>query len=481
MVSSMRAGRETLTSIERALQELTEQEVVLQRELEQSNRKRAELFAKRLEALRSLAVFRARDALADGVIDEADDLSDQVRAMLQARNTTILQLGDRKKKAEAGRDDLVDQLDLLNAEIAKLEDRLDKAGAAARTALETDPEFRSIADQRDALADMHQKAKAKADQVAADETAKGAPYRADPLFMYLWNRAYGSSSYRSTGLIRYLDDWVAGLIRYPEARANYAMLTEISTRLRGHVADLEKQLAAHSSRVSERIAVKTREIAGSDVLGALKSARDRQSQMNGELDAITSELAETGSQLKLYAKGEDPSFQTAVESYASFLEKQSLVKLMSDAFKTRTGEDDRMVRELQGVEQEIKDFQDSTASMQQRLDRLVQKKQELTKVSSRFRRYHYDDIGSVFDDDLDLDDILKSLLRGAITVAEYWARTRRHQHWRDRPGDPWRQEANLPPFDWWSASSSRGGYADRMGRGSRRAGRRSDFDTGGAF
>lgn len=475
----MRSGRDTLTSIERALQGVKEQEIIIQRELEQSSRKHAELLARRLEALRSLALLHARDALADGVIDEADDLSDQVRAMLQARETTITQLRDRKRKAEASRDVIVDQLDLLNAEIRDFEDSLDEAGAAARTELQNDREFRSIADRRDALADMYQKAKAKADQVAADEIAKGTPYRADPLFMYLWQRGYGSSSYQSSGLIRYLDDWVAGLISFPEARANYAMLTEISTRLKEHAAALEKQVADQSSRVSERIAAKTREIAGNDILVALRSARDRQLQKNRELEEIASELAETGSQLKLYAEGEDPSFQAAVKSYASFLEKQSLVKLMSDAFKTRTEEDDRIVRGLQRLEHEIKEIQNSTASVQQRFDRLVQRKQELTKVSSRFRRYNYDDIGSVFDEDVDLDDFLKRLLRGAITVAEYWAQTRKHQHWRDRPGDPWRQKANLPPFDWVRGGSGPKWPAEKaIEKGKSRRG---EFETGGGF
>lgn len=473
MVKSMRGGRDTLASIEQALQDLKVQEVHLQRELEQANQRRAALSAERLEALRALAALRTHDALADGVIDEADDLSDQVRTILQARAKTITQLEARQHAAEAERDSLVRKLDLLNAAIAEQEVKLDKAGEAARAALASDPAYSTIAERRDSLLGMHEKAKAKADQVARDESAKGAPYRADPLFMYLWNRAYGSSAYQATGLIRFLDDWVASLVHYQDARANFAMLTEISQRLREHARELELQADAQSVRAKEMEASRIREIVGSDLLAELKAAREQQTQNNKELEAIGSELSETGSQLKFYANGEDPSYQRAVQSYAAFLDRESLVKLMSEAFGTRTGEDDRIVRELQRLDRERREIENADETRRQRLERVVGRKQELTRLSENFRRQHYDDIGSVFDDNPDLGDLLERLLRGAITAAEYWAQTRAQQHWPERPGDPWRQRAGLPPFD-----RSGGGWGGERRGGSRSA---NDFETGGTI
>ncbi len=84
----MRSGRETLAGIEDALGDIKRQEASLAQELEAATRDRVKLVADRLEALRRLASIRARDAMADGVIDEADNLTHQVRGILEARITT---------------------------------------------------------------------------------------------------------------------------------------------------------------------------------------------------------------------------------------------------------------------------------------------------------------------------------------------------------------------------------------------------------
>ena len=66
--------------------------------------------------------------------------------------------------------------------------------------------------------------------------------------------------------------------------------------------------------------------------------------------------------------------------------------------------------------------------------------------------------------DPDLEDLLKLLLRGAISVAEYWARARAQQQWQDRAGDPWRRQSGLPPFDPWQGDGSGGTWTDNRRR-----------------
>ena len=73
-------------------------------------------------------------------------------------------------------------------------------------------------------------AASKAATSEQDRQQKGKAYEADPLFIYLWQRGYGTPDYKRRGLVRSLDRWVAGLIRFDDARANYAMLTSIPER-----------------------------------------------------------------------------------------------------------------------------------------------------------------------------------------------------------------------------------------------------------
>jgi hypothetical protein len=287
----MQTGRETLAGIEDALRDVKSQEATLTHELETANQERVALVADRLGALRRLATIRARDAMADGVIDEADNLTYRVRGILEARLKTIAALEGRQVKAEAERAAHVARQDELTRRIAGLEERLDHFGAEARAALKDDPKYREYSDTHAALAATLDKAAEKAEQVTRDEHEKGLPYRGDPLFMYLWQRKLGTPQYRATGVIRALDEWVARLVRYAEARANYALLTEIPVRLRAHAEDLRRQVAEAKAAIDELEAQRTRELAGADLIAELTAERKRQTELSQQLDVTIATLA----------------------------------------------------------------------------------------------------------------------------------------------------------------------------------------------
>jgi hypothetical protein len=84
-----------------------------------------------------------------------------------------------------------------------------------------------------------ERAEAKAVQAEADREEKRRPYEADPLFMYLWRRRYGTRDYRASNFVRYFDRKVAHLIDFETARTNYAMLLELPERLREHAERLK--------------------------------------------------------------------------------------------------------------------------------------------------------------------------------------------------------------------------------------------------
>lgn len=87
------------------------------------------------------------------------------------------------------------------------------------------------AERRDMIAAVESKV-AQADR---DLLEKRVPYEADPLFMYLWRREFGTSAYQSTGIVRFLDRKIAHMIGYDAARQNYRVLTELPVRIREHL------------------------------------------------------------------------------------------------------------------------------------------------------------------------------------------------------------------------------------------------------
>ena len=79
----------------------------------------------------------------------------------------------------------------------------------------------------------------------AELGAKRKPYDEDPLFIYLWQRGFGTGRYQSGNFVRVMDRMVADFIGFANVRPNYAALIEIPLRLREH-ATAQRAAAAGS-------------------------------------------------------------------------------------------------------------------------------------------------------------------------------------------------------------------------------------------
>lgn len=468
MVIEEVSGRERLASIERALQRVSDNVDRLKQDLDKSSKDKAELMAKRLDAFRDLAKFQTKLSLVDGVIDEADRISAQVRTILTARQKTIAALEGREAEAHGERDKLTKQLNTLRDEIENLENQLDAFGDQAREQLGKENDYKAHSSRYAELKGMVEKASEKARKSRAEEMRKGKPYRDDPLFIYLWERKFGTSDYDRSGLVRMLDQWVARLVGYQDARANFAILTQIPERLEAHVERLSKLEQEEHAKLDGIEAAKIRELAGEKFLSSLDSAHEKQNNLMAELERLNAELAETGRQLKTYAEGQDQSFREAVEKTACFLEGQNLTALRSEARDTPDVEDDEIVRMIGKLSDERNAIDALSRKKRKELDEAFWRKEELLRIAADFRRSRYDAPGSVFDTGPDGgagEALLKMLLKGAITAVEYWARTQSRQRWEGRSGDSYRRSSNFPSGRRSSRSSSSGGPDFRTGGG----------------
>jgi chromosome segregation ATPase len=470
MVIGEVSGQETLASIERALKQVSDDVDRLKAELDKTGKDKAELLAKRLDAFKDLAKFQTKLSLVDGVIDEADRLSAQVRTTLTARQKTIAALEAREAEANAEREELTARLDALRAEIASLESQLDAYGDQAREQLDSDKDYKARSDRYDELKGMAEKALEKARKSRDEEVRKGAPYRDDPLFSYLWERKFGTSNYDKTGIIRVLDQWVARLIGYQDARSNFAVLTQIPPRLEAHAERVRKLMEAEREQLDKVEAEKIRALAGKTFLSGLDAAHQKRETLTAGLERLNAELTETGQQLKTYAEGLDQSFRDAVEKTAGFLEGQSLTALRSEARNTPDAGDDEIVAAIGRLADERNALEELGKQKSEELDKAFRRKEELLRIAADFRRSGYDAPGSVFQPGRDggtTQALLQLLLHGAITAVEYWARTQSNQRWEGRSGDSYRRSSR-------SSSSSRPSSRRSSSGGP-------DFRTGGGF
>jgi chromosome segregation ATPase len=465
MVMPIVTGRQTLSNIEQALNEVSKKVERLNAELDQANQDKARTIANRLAAFEDLARFRTKLALLDGVIDEADQLSAQVRGILQARQKTLDALTQREVKASKERAQLIAKQETLDENIERLEGQIDALGDKARKALSSDAAYIAHVKRHEELESMAAKASEKAEKSLTEEAQKGAPYRGDPLFMYLWDRKYGTSDYRNSGLIRTLDGWVARLIGYQDARANFAILTAIPERLSAHAERLKQMAHTEQLALEAMEADAIRALAGADLEKQLRLAHDQREEHVAKLAQLNTELLETGHQLKLYAEGLDQSFKEGIEKTTKFLEGQSLNALLAEARKTPDPGDDEIVSLIRKLAEELAALERLAKTKRTELDTAFERKQELLRIASEFRRSRYDRPGSVFEPGSGGEALLNLLLQGAITAAEYWLRTQRGYRPPNRSGDSYRRSESFPMGGGREGARSRG----------------PDFRTGGGF
>lgn len=465
----MVTGSQTLQTIERSIRELGEQEANLRADLEKANSEHVTQLEKRTKAFREFAAVRARHALADGIIDRADQLQYQVETVLAARQKTIAALKDRNSEAERRRISLIQDADLARSEVADLELRLDSAASTAKQQLASEPDHVALIKAREDTQRTFEKADAKTKLAEADFANKGKAYEADPLFMYLWRRKFGSSDYNANSIIRMGDQFVARIVRYHEARANYAILGEIPARLREHRDRLGKAARDAYEIVSAREADRIKVIAGADLLAMIGAARDHQSKIDSELGKVEAEILEVGAQLTRYGEGQDDSLKQAVAMLARFLEQENYRELLALARQTDEPTDDQIVERIGDIDQDISLLERAIEAQRRDLLAATRRRAELLEAASRIRRSRYDDPGSTYGPDDVAGDLLRELIRGAITAAEYWQRSRRRHGWDDRPADPFRRGSGMPPF-----GGGGGGGWDRRVDGD-------DFRTGGGF
>jgi hypothetical protein len=176
------------------------------------------------------------------------------------------------------------------------------------------------------------------------------------------------------------------------------------------------------------VAGKIRELAGSDLSEAIRAAHASRDALNAELAHADAELTETGNQLKFYAQGQDESFRIALDQTAKFLEGQSLATLLSEARKTPDVADDEIVTMIGKLSDEVKAVERLAKTKNDALEAAYERKQELVKIAADFRHARYDRPGSEIETDIGGQTLLMLLLQGAISAAEYWARTQRGYH-----------------------------------------------------
>ncbi|WP_430511793.1 hypothetical protein [Pannonibacter phragmitetus] len=473
----MLSGRQTLSAIEQALADLRREETELAHRIERATRSISSLSEKMSEGFKDLAKFRMETEQADNLGADLEGAARTARQLLERRNADLTRLAEEVRIKESQRAEQMRERDKISAARAAILEKIDALEGALVQALAADEAHKELKAEAEQAARTATAASDKALQAEADREEKGKAYENDPLFMYLWQRGFGTTGYNHSGLVRSLDRWVASLIRFETARPNYAMLTEIPVRLTAHAArysELANQ-AADAVAASERQTLAR--LAGRDLEGEAIELQDALLQLDSRIEADEAELAPLQARLQTFTDGEDEGYQAAAAELAKALQREDLHTLLRKAIDTPSREDDSIVRALQNVEAQIEDLNREIRQDKELQRDISRRRDELTKVSRQFRQNGYDDYGSSFKDDSLTTILLGELVKGAISGADYWTRARK-AHVQQNTGS---RSSGRSSFGGGFSGQGLGGGSSRGSGGFRTGSSGSVMSQGGGF
>jgi len=482
----MISGRQALASIESNIQQLRGQVAETEERIADYATQKLELQQQEIAQYRELSRLRL-DALAENLaIPSSSEMEKTVSELLVRRQEHFASARDKAADLEKKRLELEEQRGKQATVVEKAARTVDEAEEKTQERLKQDPEYLSQLQMVQEIERTLQHAESKAGRWEEELETKGSPYRSDSLFIYLWNRGYGTPDYKGWGLTRWLDTKVAGLIRYAEARVNYAKLQEIPLRLREHAGRIDEQAREEHDKLKALDEAAREE----DGIVTLDHEFERQEAILDEIDARIEEVG--GEQRKQeqiladYAAGDDKDYREAIDYLAAELNRDNLQELRRWALDTPFPEDDLVVNRLLELEEReeeleagIAEFKNAIVSQQKRLD-------DLEGLQKDFKRKRYDSAGTGFSDSALILATLGNLFNGMMTRDAFWRvleQQRRQQRHRANPdfgyggfvrGRTWGSPIRFPKS---SGGIFKGGGGFRIPSGRSGGG----FRTGGGF
>ncbi len=498
-------GPQALKSLDNAIADIRQEETRLAKLLARSTESTAKLNETKAGLIRQLATIRleedARLELSDqlfGAQNKAHKVLEKHDINLKNSEKQLKTLDIKIAQNVSLRRNLLEEIDKAQLELKSLSKKI-------ATEISANPQYAKIQEETLKLQEVAKQAQAKTELAQADQQEKGQPYRNDPLFIYLWERKFGTKDYKSSNLFRWLDNKVARLINYSDARANYAMLNEIPLRLSEHANYQNELLKASQDKLITLEQKAIDSAGGKPFRQTITKAQSKLNDIDNKLLGLEDERNEKANAYRLLAQGREPAFEEATQMLAQSLNRQDIQELMRMAQLTSNNEDDIIVKKIDDIKSRILDEIPISKQYKQRLKTLHIRRRELEDIEWEFKKSRFDDPRSSFKKNELAGSLLAEFLSGAISAAVYWNQWQNSHSWQSGASD-WGGSIGLPRSNrvargsnkpWSFPSSSRSGNSfsrprysasrsrptrsrpSRSGsKGSRKSG---GFKTGGGF
>jgi hypothetical protein len=493
----MWTGRQTLTQIDDAIGSIRGEEGQLDASLSSATGEVERLRKERTEALRELARIKLDEMAAGRLVGTLDAGERRAAQIMEDHRLRLATLADRRdalsKEVASAQTERDTTAAAVEAALAEMETVRSKAGTDVQALPEWQDAKRVLSEAEAVAAEAEKKAVNSESELGA----KRKPYDGDPLFIYLWQRKFGTAEYRAGNFVRMVDRVVADFVGFGDVRPNYAALIEIPLRLREHAT---AKRAEANERAAAGADIERRAMIAAGIEPkerALAEARHKLAATDQTLQDKIGLLAKLDAErTTLVAGGTSPAYAEALDTIASADSKDALAMLYQEARRTATSADDAVVRKLEGIDAGIAKADAEVAALRRSVQNLAQRRVEVQQVRDRFRSSGYDHPYAGFDNDGDIANVLKRVLGGAVSSGVLWDLLQGGYSYRGPRG---RQDTGMSnqPFPFpipggghrgasggeWREPSSQGHWSPDTESSSSNSGGGDDdrFTTGGSF
>lgn len=356
---------------------------------------------------------------------QALTLLDERHQAISKLESDIQQQQQTQEKLEKQRQQLLENANHIANTLANKE-------AETQATLNTDHAYQTAltrAQEADSIAD---EAERKAQESAGSLEEKGKPYQADDLFMYLWDRHYGTADYKNYNPItRLLDAWVAHKAKYHNYRANYWNIQEIPKRLAQHAQGVREQAEALIIDVQTLEEKALKKNGANQLKHELEKAREKVEQCDNELSLVEEQENSLLNSRSQFASAQDSYMKKCLTLLQNALEHQSISGLRQLVAVSPSEEDNDLLKDLNHYQSNHNNIKQDMNGLRHAHDEKLKRLKELETVRNNFKRHHYDDIRSGFGNNALIGSALGQFLEGLVNGSELWRVIQQNQRHQD--------------------------------------------------
>jgi len=427
----MWTGTSALKNIDQSLQTIRNEVVRLDSQLQNLTERLAQNQRHRVKLINDIAAVRLveieRGDLQTNLTaadQQAAEILQQRSVALDAVNKRVESLNEQVSESESKREVLLEKVNEASQRIVDME-------AGVQKQLKSSESYMAQLAKAQHADSVSAEAELKVERAQADMSEKASPYKEDRLFMYLWERGFGTTEYDGGLFSRAMDSWVARLIGYEESRVNFWNLTEIPKRLTEH-ADGVGEIADAEHMALQQMEIDALEAAGKKQFEAdLEALRASMDKHDDDLESLEEALNEALDERARFVSGEDEYIQRCLSRLTQAVDHENLHAVHRYVRETISPTDDQLVIELQNLDSRLDNMRGDLNDVRQLHDRKINKLRDLEKVRRDFKNSRYDDVRSGFGNEALIASVLGQFLQGVVSGSDLWRVLQRNQRYRD--------------------------------------------------